>query len=312
MTYKIAFFGTPDFACPTLESLLKDNEVEVKVVVTQPDRPAGRGAKIECSPIKTLALKHGVPVLQPESIRKAEDTFLKALGNDLDLAIVVAFGQILPVTVLNAPRQGSVNIHASLLPRWRGAAPIQRAIMAGDKESGVCLMRMEAGLDTGPVYVRAAIPILSSDTAGTLHDKLSNLGADLLAKNLHRLAKGEIKPVPQEEDGVTYATKITPTDLKLDWSKSADELERTIRALSPIPGAYTSLQGQRLKIFKAKAFNTEKIGSAGELFQVEPTLRVACGKGALELLELQLEGRKRMSADEFLNGVKLKVGTVLG
>ncbi|MCB0336930.1 MAG: methionyl-tRNA formyltransferase, partial [Bdellovibrionales bacterium] len=209
---RIIFFGTPDFAVPTLAALIDNPEFEVCAVVTQPDRPAGRGNKLTPSPVKQLALAHRLPVLQPERIKGTTSSFLEELGKlaPIDLAIVVAFGQILPTRVLEFPRAGSLNIHASLLPRWRGAAPIHHAILAGDTETGVCLMKMEAGLDTGPVYVQEALAIAYDDTLGTLHDKLAQMGAQLLIQNLPAILTGSIQAEPQANEGLCYAHKVTP------------------------------------------------------------------------------------------------------
>lgn len=318
----VIFFGTPDFSVPTLRALISNPEFCVKAVVTQPDKPAGRGKKMTFSPVKTLALSHNIPVLQPQSIRKEEQAFLKeasALG-PFAIGVVIAFGQILPVSVLELPKAGCVNIHASLLPRWRGAAPLQRAIMAGDKKSGVCLMRMEAGLDTGPVFSRAEITLKENETLESLHDALSQMGADLLNKELKRIASGQIVAQEQAQEGITYASKISAEEALIDWSKNASELSCSIRGLSPFPGAFTFLNKQRLKVLMVKnSLQSEECGQAeraalppGTICAINAeSIEVQCGQGTLLLLEVQLEGKKRMSCADFLRGVALEKGALL-
>jgi methionyl-tRNA formyltransferase len=312
----VIFFGTPDFAVPALQSLIECPTAKIVAVVTQPDKPAGRGAKMTASPIKILAQKHELPVLQPKSVRRNEPLIkeLLALG-PIDLGIVVAFGQILPETVLSLPRSGCVNIHASLLPRWRGAAPIQRAILSGDSATGIALMKMEAGLDTGPIYAQAEIKI-GLDNAGELHDRLAELGAKLLLNNLEQIYNGTLTPAPQLASGITYADKITPTDLIINWTHGALEIERQVRAFSPLPGAYTKINGKRLKILAARALEAQKQhrgAKPGTVTVVDRhTLEVSCGTGVLSLEEVQLEGRTRLPTSEFIKGNEIAVGTVLG
>ncbi len=316
---KVIFFGTPDFSVPTLTSLLSTKSVKVLAVVTQPDRPAGRGQQPMSSPIKQLALQHRLPILQPENIRADTNSFLKSLEplGSIDLNVVIAFGQILPIKVLNFPRSGSVNIHASLLPRWRGAAPIQRAIMAGDSETGVCLMQMEKGLDTGPVFASARVPIEADDDFGTLHDKLSKLGAELLTQNIAAIAAGILSPTPQPDSGVTYAKKVENSESEIIWLKPATELSNLIRGLSPMPGAYTLIEDKRLKILGARVtgpwIDSNQPPSPGTIVRLEnDLLEVQCGDGVLALEHVQLEGKKRIGIGEFLKGFKLRKGDRLG
>ncbi len=317
---RVAFFGTPDFAIPSLKALLSDQRFEVTVVITQPDRPAGRGGELKASPIKKLALEHGVSLLQPGSIKKTMLQFLTDLQSfgPLDVAVVVAFGQILPIEVLKFPSGGSINVHASLLPRWRGAAPIQRALISGDKETGICLMQMEAGLDTGAVFARATIPITEQDNFGTLHDKLAQAGAELISKELVRFLSGEVRATPQPENGVTYANKITNDEARIDWSKSSAEISQIVRGMSPVPGAFSSIAGKRIKILAATAaaaINTQSTAGSqlGQIALVAPdTIEVTCGSGVLRIFELQLEGKKRMTVQEFLRGHPLAPGAIMG
>jgi methionyl-tRNA formyltransferase len=315
MTVNVVFLGTPDFAVPAFEALFTIPDVSVRAVVTQPDRPAGRGGKVQASPVKEAALRRRVPVIQPHSVKKELDSVLKDLSEHgpVDIAIVVAFGQILPKGMLDFPRRGCINIHASLLPRWRGAAPIQRALLAGDSETGVCLMKMDEGLDTGPVYSREAVAISDSDTGGDLHDRLSSVGARLLARDLFAIVRGEIAAEPQPEQGVTYASKITPADTVIDWSKTNRELQLQIRALAPFPGAFTLWRGKRLKMFRSRCVEVRTgPGKPGEILVCQDErLVVGCGAGALLVEELQLEGKKRMPADELLRGTSFSPGEVL-
>ena len=314
---RVVFFGTPDFAATILSHLQQMPEVDVGLVVTRADKPAGRGKKLTPPPVKRLAEEFGIPVLQPGSIRKNEEVFLaevKSYG-DFDLGVVVAFGQILPQCVLDLPASGCVNVHASLLPRWRGAAPIQRAIMSGDTHTGICLMRMEAGLDTGPVYSRVVTEISESDTAGALHDRLALLGAQLLTRDILGIGRGSMIPEPQPTEGVTYAEKISNDEACIDWSKDAVEISNLIRGLSPFPGAFTTLRGLRLKIYGAHPRDTRGSSAvvAGKISLVDShTLEVQCGNGVVLLGDLQLEGRKRLSVTEFLKGVEIQPGVVLG
>lgn len=313
---RVLFFGTPHFSVPTLETLIKSEQVSVGAVITQPDRPAGRGASITQSPIKEVALAHGISVFQPTSIRKEFNALkneLDALG-PFDLGIVIAFGQILPTEVLNYPRHGCVNIHASSLPRWRGAAPIHRAIEAGDQSTGVCLMQMDVGLDTGPVYSRQEIAISDDETCGSLHDKLATLGAELLARDILAITSGALTAVPQPNDGVTYASKVSNAEAAINWGLPAIEIERKVRAFNPYPGAHSLWNGRRLKIFKAKALNHSSSSEApGTILSAQSEqLEVKCGSGILRIEELQLEGKRRMSSAEFMRGNTVVSGVALG
>lgn len=308
---KIVFFGTPLFAVPTLEALYTLPGVEVAAVVTQPDKPSGRGAKIQPPPVKELALRHGTPIFQPHSLRKEFPSIREALYNcgPFEIGVVIAFGQILPKEVLNVPRHGCVNIHASILPRWRGAAPIQRAIEAGDEETGVCLMRMEEGLDTGPVFSCERAPIHPDETGSSLHDRLSQLGAQLLARELHAIVDGELKPSAQSEDGVTYAAKITGQDCRIDWGNPAPTIARAIRAFSSHPGCFSLLREKRLKILHAKPVRALHSAPPGTIITASSErFEVACGEGLLLIDEVQLEGKKRMTSEEFLRGLSLSPG----
>lgn len=301
---RILFFGTPEFSTATLNKLIDGQEFEVCAVVTQPDKPAGRGQKIQSSPVKIIAEAHNIPVLQPAKIRKEEDSFLKELSalGPFDFGVVIAFGQILPVKTLNFPKFGCINIHASLLPRWRGAAPIQRALLAGDKKTGVCIMQMDSGLDTGPVFCQEKIDITEDDNADSVHDNLSALGACLLAESLPKIASGTLSASPQNPEGVTYAEKISNSDLKIDWSASAKYINRQIKTFSPKPAAFSFLDGKRLKITKAKIDNSSD-GQPGQIIQLgKDSFTVKCADISLKVLELQIEGKKAMSTEEFLRG----------
>jgi methionyl-tRNA formyltransferase len=305
---KILFFGTPDFSVPTLKALLEIPGVTVGAVITQPDRPAGRGGAIKQSPIKEVAISHNIPVFQPTSLRKEFASLrpqLEACG-PFDLGIVIAFGQILPKEVLEFPSLGCVNIHASLLPRWRGAAPIQRALQAGDAETGVCLMKMDEGLDTGAVYSRATVAIEVDDTGGSLHDKLAELGAQKLVDDLQGIASGELNAVSQPVEGITYAAKIKTEECKIHWALSAKEIALAVRAFSPFPGAFTMWHGKRLKIlFAADARRHQATPrEPGTILNAHgDRIEIACGSGtSLLVSDLQLEGKRRMGASEFLRG----------
>lgn len=299
---KIVFAGTPEFAARALQALV-DAGHDIALVLTQPDRPAGRGMSLQASPVKKLAVDQGLAVFQPSSLREAEaQSVIRALA--ADLMIVAAYGLILPQSVLDLPRLGCLNIHASLLPRWRGAAPIQRAILAGDGETGVCIMQMEAGLDTGPVLARAALPIAADDYAGSLHDRLAALGARLMVDTIPRLPlSAEI----QSGVGVTYAAKIDKAEAQIDWRRSAAELDRQIRAFNPFPGAQAILGGQTIKLWRAQPVAAS--GEAGVILAADKGgIVVACGTGALCIGELQKAGGKRLPALQFLAGHPLSPG----
>lgn len=311
---KILFFGTPQFSVPTLEKLCALSGVQVAAVITQPDRPSGRGGNITPSPVKMCALRHGITVLQPHSIRKELSSLSSELAElgPFDLGVVIAFGQILPIELLHLPKHGCVNIHASLLPRWRGAAPIHRAIEAGDTQTGVCLMQMDAGLDTGAVFSAAHTPIVEKDTYGSLHDKLSVLGAELLVRDLKAIVSGDLTAQPQPVEGVSYAKKISSQEAQIDWAQAAEQIALRVRAFSPIPGCYTNWGGKRLKILKAQPapFNKLTESAPGIVVQaLSDTLVISCGSGCLRVDEVQAEGKRRMLIQDFLRGSAITVGT---
>ncbi|MFY0634363.1 MAG: methionyl-tRNA formyltransferase [Vannielia sp.] len=299
---RLIFMGTPEFSVPALDAL-HDAGHEILCVYTQPPRPAGRGKKERPSPVQARAETLGLPVRHPARLKddEAQQAFA-ALG--ADLAVVVAYGLILPQPVLDAPRFGCMNIHASLLPRWRGAAPIHRAVMAGDAETGVCIMQMEAGLDTGPVLLRESTPIGPEETTGDLHDRLSALGARLIVAAADRA--GALPPMPQPEAGVTYADKIDKAEAATDWTRPATEVDRHIRGLSPFPGAWTEVAGERLKLLRSRLAPGE--GAPGEVLS---GLTLACGSGAVEITQAQRPGKRPMEAAELLRGLALpgRLGT---
>ncbi|HHH43619.1 MAG TPA: methionyl-tRNA formyltransferase [Gammaproteobacteria bacterium] len=295
---RVVFAGTPDFSVPVLQALL-DSRHPVVGVYCQPDRPAGRGRKLAAGPVKQLALQHDIPVFQPLSLKPA-DAQQQLAELRPDLMVVVAYGLILPQAVLDLPGHGCVNLHASLLPRWRGAAPIQRAILAGDRETGVCLMQMEAGLDSGPVLAEVKTEIRSDDTGGSLHDRLSRLAAELLAAHLDDLEKDALAARIQDESQVTYAAKLDKSEAGIDWRQDADRLERQVRAFNPWPVAHTGYNGKTLRIWEARA--VEGSGLPGQVVAAgKEGIDVGCGNGCLRLLEIQMPGARRLSAADFLN-----------
>ncbi len=296
--------GTPDFSVPVLEALVEAGH-EVVAVYCQPPRPAGRGKKERPSPVQRVAEALGLPVYCPLNFKSEEDRAVFA-AHDADVAVVVAYGLILPQAVLDAPKAGCLNIHASLLPRWRGAAPIHRAIMAGDGKTGVCIMQMEAGLDTGPVLLRAETEIAAGDTTGSLHDRLSGMGAALVVEALERLEG--LEPEPQPDVGVTYAEKISKDEARIDWTRPAAEVDCHIRGLSPFPGAWTGVGGERIKVLLSCV--SDGTGGPGEV--LDDGLTVACGSGAVRLLRLQRAGKGAMEQGDFLRGFPVAKGTVLG
>lgn len=309
MSCRIVFFGTPTFAATQLQALLGASHIEVGAVVTQPDRPAGRGGKLTSSPVKVLAQSHELPVLQPENLKRELGDFLAELDSlgPFDIGVVAAFGQIIPKAILDFPRSGMVNVHASLLPRWRGAAPIHRAIMSGDKETGTCLMQMEPTLDTGAVFVQERVPISKQDTTGALEEKLARAGARLLSTHLVSIKNGALKPVPQDEHKATYASKISNEEARISWDQSAVAIERLIRALNPFPGAFSEISGKRLKIFGASAKpGTVQLPPGSVVLVDRHMLEIQCGEGRLALTEVQLEGKGKLPVDHFLRGFPLK------
>ena len=300
---RITFMGSPDFSVPVLDALVGAGH-EIAAVYCQPPRPAGRGKQERPTPVQARAEALGLAVRHPASLKTAEAQAAFA-ALEADVAVVVAYGLILPQAVLDAPARGCLNIHASLLPRWRGAAPIHRAIMAGDEKTGVCIMAMEAGLDTGPVLLCRETDIGPEETTAHLHDRLSAMGAEAIVAALARL--DELVPVPQPEKGVTYAAKIDKAEARIDWTRPALEVDRQIRGLSPFPGAWTTLNGKRLKLLASRVVAGE--GRPGEVLH---GLTLACGGGAVQVDEVQVEGRGRQDAQSFLRGTTLPRGTILG
>lgn len=302
---KIAFAGTPEFAAAALQAILAAG-FDVPLVLTQPDRPAGRGMQLQPSPVKQVAVAAGIPVHQPEKLRTPEQQAPLAEA-DVDVLVVAAYGIILPQAVLDLPRYGCLNIHASLLPRWRGAAPIHRAIEAGDAETGITIMQMDAGLDTGPMLLKHSTVIESDDTTGSLHDRLAELGAELIVDALRALPGG-LTATPQPADGVTYAAKIGKAEATVDWTRPATEIERAIRAFNPFPGALGNYQGTPIKLWRARAIDAG--GTPGEVLLAEGAgVIVACGEGALCITELQKPGGKRLAAADFVRGTAIAVGS---
>ena len=298
---KIIFAGTPEFAVPSLAALINAGLKPV-AVYTQPDRPAGRGQKLQMSPVKLLAQTSGIPVFQPESLKKDPDAVAQLRALDADLMVVVAYGLLLPASVLEAPRLGCVNVHASLLPRWRGAAPIQRAVLAGDAASGVCIMGMEAGLDTGPVYHRVETPLDPHETGGSLHDRLATLGAQALIDALPGIADGSRLPEPQDDTQATYAHKLSKDEARIDWTQPAGAIERQVRAFNPWPVAQTDLDGASLRIWDALADPAATQSPPGTVVATNKTgIAVTTGDGILRLTRLQPAGKKPMSAADYLN-----------
>ncbi|MDR1423640.1 MAG: methionyl-tRNA formyltransferase [Azoarcus sp.] len=302
---RVAFAGTPEFAAAALEAILRAG-YQVPLVLTQPDRAAGRGMKIVPGAVKRCALAHGLSIEQPQSLKsEAQRTPLAAC--QADVLVVAAYGLLLPPQALALPRLGCVNIHASLLPRWRGAAPIQRAIAAGDVQTGITIMQMDAGLDTGPMLLRRALPIAGEDTAATLHDKLARLGADAIVETLAHLAAGDLVPEPQPETEATYAHKISRAEAALDWRRPAVELARAVRAFDPFPGAIGHVHDTTIKFRAART--CRESGEPGLVLRVGADgIVVACGEGALVIAQLQRPGSRRMAAAEFLRGFALLPG----
>lgn len=293
----ILFAGTPEFARASLSALVQADRVPA-AVLTQPDRQSGRGRKKSASPVKAFAQSHDIAVWQPATLRDP-DAVRQIETLAPDIMIVAAYGLILPKAVLAIPRHGCLNVHASLLPRWRGASPIQHAILHGDAETGVCLMQMEAGLDTGPVFASVATPIDSGDTAGSLHDRLSQLGAALLVDRIDDILAGRLVAVPQDESAATYAGKILREDAAIDWTRDANEISRQVRAYNPVPGAWFNLDGESIKCWRAAAVDASGVEAGAVLQADKHGIVIACGRGALRIDELQRPGRKRVSSAEF-------------
>ena len=314
MTLKILYMGTPEFAVPPLTSLIKDTQYKVVGVFTKPDARAGRGKKMRFSPVKEVALQNNIPVFQPNSIKKQWDetvSFLSTL-DEIDVGVVCAYGQILPEKMLNLPKHGCINIHASLLPKWRGAAPIHRAILHGDTTSGITLMQMDKGLDTGDWYLKEEVDITEETTTGELHDALSLAGATLLTNNLLNITTGKLKSIAQEDKHASYAKKIDKAEGKIDWNLEPRALCRHIHAMSPFPGAFSHYNGKRVKIFRVTAanpFHDKALLPPGTIYHTDSTnLDVCCHNGVISLQELQLEGKSKLSIRDFLAGSSFQTG----
>lgn len=308
---KVIFMGTPDFSTGVLESIIEAGH-EVTAVVTQPDKPKGRGHEMQFTPVKETALKHGLTVLQPKRV-KAPEVIEELEKIPADIIVVVAFGQIIPKSILEMKKFGCINVHASLLPAYRGAAPIQWAVVDGLKETGVTIMQMDEGLDTGDMLTKVVVPLDEKETGGSLFDKLSIAGAKLCVETMELIENGEVTPEKQGETTTEYAKMITKDLGRIDFSKSAIEIERLIRGFNPWPSAYTKLGGKTLKIWAADVLEEEYEGAAGEIIKVSKNeIYVKTGKGTLSLKEIQLEGKKRMTADDFLRGYQLENGMLLG
>ncbi len=307
--WRIVFFGTPSFAIPTLRGLLEGPD-KVAAVVTQPDREKGRGRKVVESPVKELALQRDLPLLQPEKVK--EEAFQESLSSfQPDLVVVVAYGQILPKSILNTPAQGAVNVHASLLPKYRGAAPIAWAILNGEKVTGVTTMIMDEGMDTGDILLQREIRIRGEETCETLHERLASLGGQLLIETLAKMKEGAIRPVPQDHSKATFAPPLKKEDGRIDWRKEAGEIDRQIRAFNPWPGAFTKLDDRLLKVYKGEIRERPSTGKAGAVLWVgSDFMEVETGKGSFLIKEIQLEGRRKMTIREFLSGHPIPVGTV--
>ena len=308
-TWHIVFFGTPDFAVPALNVLLEGPD-RVVTVVTQPDRGKGRGQRVIPSPVKKVALAHGLPSHQPDRVK--DPSFQEEVKKlQPDLFVVVAYGQILPKSLLDVPKRGAINVHASLLPKYRGAAPISWALLKGEKVTGITTMMMDAGMDTGDILLQSEIPIGEGETFETLHDRLAELGAQLLKETIAGLKSEKITPVSQDHSGATYAPLIKKEDGRIDWSKDAEEIDRQVRAFNPWPGAYTQWEDRLLKVFGGEAQKGALQGENGSVNWVgTDVLEVKTGKGCYRIREVQLEGGKRLSARDFLQGHRVQVGTV--
>ena len=310
---KIIFAGTPEFAVPALAALINAGH-EIVMVLTQPDRPAGRGMKLQASPVKQLAVQHHLTVFQPEKL-KPDDVQAHIAAVNADVMIVAAYGLIIPTTLLNMPKFGCYNIHASLLPRWRGAAPIHRSLLAGDTQTGVTIMEVVPALDAGAMVSKGIVAITEQETTQTLHDALAKIGADLMVQAMQTLAKDGVLPsTPQDESLVTYAHKLEKSESKIDWQKSAAEISRQVRAFNPFPVATAQFRGETCRIWYAttapdKSINISK-AARGEIIGLEASIYVACGQGVLKIDELQMPGGKRQTAQQFIQGQHVKLGEV--
>lgn len=304
----VVFAGTPGFSVPCLQALLDADGIEVVGVVSQPDRKAGRGMKLTPSAVKQAALDAGIDVITPERLRDNDEALAWLRQKQPDLLVVVAFGMILPKAWLDVPRISAVNVHASLLPRWRGAAPIERALLAGDEQTGVCIMQMEEGLDTGGVYARSTLPVTAETTGPDLWAALARLGASLLLQTLPAIAAG-LQPAPQSGDGVTYARKLQNEERQIDWSQDAVVIDRLVRCFSPAPGARTMVQGKWLKLIAGRVTGGAHQRLHGEIIGLNNGIEIACGGGSVYCIEvLQPEGRKAMAVADYLRGTSLNVG----
>ncbi|MBQ8280545.1 MAG: methionyl-tRNA formyltransferase [Roseburia sp.] len=308
---KVIFMGTPDFAVGTLEAIIEAGH-EVVLVVTQPDKPKGRSGALQFPPVKECAVAHGIEVFQPTKIRLEENVeFLRKY--EADIFVVAAFGQILPKSILDMPKHGCINVHASLLPKYRGAAPIQWAVINGDPVTGVTIQQMDIGVDTGDIILTKELAIAEDETGGGLFDKLAVVGAEACLEALEQIANGTATRTPQNHDEATHVSMISKEFGNIDWNKSVVEIERLIRGLNPWPSAYTKLDGKTFKIWKAKVVSEEMADAAGRVIRVDKgVMEVQTGKGVLSLLEVQLEGKKRMEVDAFLRGYQVEQGSVLG
>lgn len=309
---RLIFMGTPEFAIPTLKALIQHGH-NIEAVVTQPDRPKGRGRKLAALPVKRLAIEHGIEALQPG--KASEDSFCDLIRRKgPDLIIVIAFGQILKKNLLAIPKWGAINIHASLLPNYRGAAPIQWAILNNESKTGLTIMRMDEGLDTGPILFQAELPILKDETAGHLHDRLALLAGDLIIKTLNDMTRNQIREMPQDDSLASYAHKIERRDSLIDWKEPAIKISALILALDPRPGAYTLLQGKEIKLFSSRVVDEDSLDLVpGRVVRpMKGGLYVETGKGVIEIREIQYPGKKRLSTPEFLRGFSLSEGTILG
>ncbi len=306
---KVVFMGTPDFAVPSLKKLVEKG-YDVKLVITQPDKPAGRGKKLTPPPVKVAAKELGIPVYQPERVKDNEELRGKLLSINPDLIVVAAYGKILPEWLLNIPKYGTINVHASLLPRYRGASPIQWALLNGEEETGVTIMKVIPELDAGDIISQRRVKIEREDNAKTLHDKLAEVGAELLVETIPLYVSGKLKPVPQNEEEATYCPQIKKEMGEIDWTRSSREIFNQIRAFTPWPSAYTTFRGKRVKILKAEP--VEGSGKPGEVIEAGRELIVATGKGALRVERLRPEGRKEISGEEFVRGYRVKPGDLFG
>ena len=308
---KVIFMGTPDFSVPVLQGLIDSKEHEVTAVVTQPDKPRGRSGKLVFTPVKQLAVEYGIPVYTPKRVKDPE--FVKELSRiPCDVIVVIAFGQILSEEILDLPEYGCINVHASLLPRWRGAAPMQWAIIAGDETTGITTMQMDVGLDTGDMLLTKEVSISPNETGESLHDKMAVLGSELLLETLRQAEEGTLHPIPQNDEDSTYAKMLTTETGKIDWNLDAAQIERYVRGLNSWPSAYSGYKGKTLKIWCAEVLPEVTEERPGTVVSVEKdSFTVQTGNGCLRILELQLEGKKRMDAGSFLRGVKIEKGDVL-